>query len=355
MSLRVEKLTVQEWETFRAPWNKLLEQSTASNPFLSWEWMWSWWESFSSQYQDLILKVSDGNRLVGIVPLCLRGQVIQFASAADLYPDYLDVIAIDGREFDVVQASFNFIDEMREWNKIFLDNLLPNSLILQSLPKIKKEWVFFQKPSNICPFVRLDGTMAEYMQKNFKKKKRYNLKRQVQIAVKENGIDFSDITSSGQIVRAVDAFFDLHEKRARSKKINSSILAENVKNFYVTFSLRAFESKMLKMSFMKKEDIPLAVGYTLVDSRKYYFLQSGVDPGVDKLSLGTVLLTLLIEDAYKKGMIEFDFLKGEESYKMVWNTGVRTEYLLQMWRPTFQGFFGCYVQKLKAMIGHWVK
>lgn len=64
--------------------------------------------------------------------------------------------------------------------------------------------------------------------------------------------------------------------------------------------------------------------------------QSGFDParsGAGKLLLGSVM-----EDAIQRlGLREFDFLRGEETYKRIWSDGSRRTRTLLAWGPGVRG------------------
>lgn len=55
--------------------------------------------------------------------------------------------------------------------------------------------------------------------------------------------------------------------------------------------------------------------------RSYY--QGGREMGHEWRGVGTVLMADVIADAHDKGMTEFDFLRGSESYKLDWTSHER--------------------------------
>ena len=68
--IRVE--CIQDTAAFSAlkqDWNKLVEHSIHPQPFLLWEWMFTWWEVYQkSGYELLILAIYDDDQLVAIAP-----------------------------------------------------------------------------------------------------------------------------------------------------------------------------------------------------------------------------------------------------------------------------------------------
>src|SRR5271169_3814835 len=93
--------SIDQWVETRAAWNGLLSQSGANTIFLTWEWLFSWGESFLDARRSIfIVMVYKDDELVGIAPWYIqhlkRGVIIvkqvQFLGAPDAGSDYLDVI-----------------------------------------------------------------------------------------------------------------------------------------------------------------------------------------------------------------------------------------------------------------------
>jgi CelD/BcsL family acetyltransferase involved in cellulose biosynthesis len=66
-------------------------------------------------------------------------------------------------------------------------------------------------------------------------------------------------------------------------------------------------------------------GKRLWDYNKAY------DHTFSRLSPGTMLIPAILDYGFSHGYQEFDFLRGEESYKMRWSTGFHQTYRLLVW------------------------
>ena len=71
--LRVTEVTTPEgFASLHAPWNRCLATSSNNTVFLTWEWLYTWWEIYSSRKRLSILLFHDeGGELVGIAPFTL--------------------------------------------------------------------------------------------------------------------------------------------------------------------------------------------------------------------------------------------------------------------------------------------
>src|SRR5207249_3171661 len=82
-------------------WNGLLARSTANTIFLTWEWLYSWWEHFQIGRRLAIRLVYDDDQLVGIAPFYyeaarIKGIIplksLQWLGTGEVGSDYLNVI-----------------------------------------------------------------------------------------------------------------------------------------------------------------------------------------------------------------------------------------------------------------------
>ena len=76
-------------------------------------------------------------------------------------------------------------------------------------------------------------------------------------------------------------------------------------------------------------ETPVAASIGFQDDRAYYLYNSAYDPRVAASSPGMVLLWKLFESAIEGGSVLFDFLKGDEDYKLRLGAQPRPLYILE--------------------------
>ncbi|MDQ3800775.1 MAG: GNAT family N-acetyltransferase, partial [Acidobacteriota bacterium] len=65
------------FEELREEWKGLFAASGGCSPFLSWEWLSTWYKWFGvAERTPFVLKAYRENRLVGLLPLCLHEKKI---------------------------------------------------------------------------------------------------------------------------------------------------------------------------------------------------------------------------------------------------------------------------------------
>src|SRR4030042_5175051 len=88
-------------------WNDLLSQSESDNIFLTWEWVFNWWQVYGNRKELRVLVVRDHHEdIVAIAPFYVHVQkffnslsvneVRFLGTGEDVSPDYLDFIIRKG-------------------------------------------------------------------------------------------------------------------------------------------------------------------------------------------------------------------------------------------------------------------
>jgi len=93
----------------RSAWDSLLQSSEAASPFLTWEWLHSWWTHLSGTSALRLLKVDASNRPIAIAPFRLTTGVarlpcLDMLGTGEAGSDYLDVITRSGFEAEALDA-----------------------------------------------------------------------------------------------------------------------------------------------------------------------------------------------------------------------------------------------------------
>jgi CelD/BcsL family acetyltransferase involved in cellulose biosynthesis len=91
---------------------------------------------------------------------------------------------------------------------------------------------------------------------------------------------------------------------------------------FLTAPMEAFFTDLLRIEGARldllagADGVPVAAAFGFQDDRAYYLYNSAYDPAAAGASPGVVLVDLLVEQAISAGLIRFDFLKGDEPYKL---------------------------------------
>ena len=137
--MRVERFS--DWAALgigEAGWNRLVERCRAPVPFATWQFQTAWFRAFAPGSLHLLGAQDGAGEWVGLLPLyetpTPEGPVLRLVGGTDI-ADYLDLIAVAGREEEVWKAVLPALGDLR-WRAVDLRPIpaaSPTSSLLESL------------------------------------------------------------------------------------------------------------------------------------------------------------------------------------------------------------------------------
>src|SRR5437667_8473843 len=141
--VRVE--TISDYKSFldlEPVWNDLVEAAGIDHPFLTYEWVRTWWECFGEGKQLHILVVKDGTGPIAIAPLMVSPgrmyglRVRQIESLGNVHTQRFDFI-MARRAREAYSAIWKrLVNDADQWDMLQLCQLPPGSRTLEELPKL---------------------------------------------------------------------------------------------------------------------------------------------------------------------------------------------------------------------------
>ena len=128
-------------------------------------------------------------------------------------------------------------------------------------------------------------------------------------------VEFVEWRNSDEIDSAMEKMFELHEKRWKVVKHRGNLARSDVRGFHKRIARIFLSSDMLRLYFLRVQGNDVATLYTFKYNNKLFYYQGGWDPELSGDNVGSILTSLVIEDAINNGYSEYDFLRGTEDYK----------------------------------------
>jgi CelD/BcsL family acetyltransferase involved in cellulose biosynthesis len=310
-------------------WDAALEKSMDNNVFLSWEWLNSWWKNYRDNRKFLLIAVVDGEQLLAAAPMMftnynvlgLKIRRVEYLTnpAAD-YHTFL----LTKKEPEAVRLILEHIkNEVKNWDLIELSDMPQDSQTCKTIAGLASNLKLKLRPQDLCPYATLPSSFEEYFQ-SLSFNLRRNLRKNERRVSKQHKLGFTIYRNVDDVKANMEVFFGLHQKRWRLKSEAGAFADENFRNFHLavanSFALRGW----LVLSFLTFDDVPVSAGYGFAYRNKLYSYLSGFDPQFSDSRVGSLRLMNLIKSCIQDGLYEYDFLRGDESYKEQWSTGVRT-------------------------------
>lgn len=322
----------------RGEWDALHREAAPENPFLSWEWQSTFWRSFAQRRPLWLLEARDrAGRLAGLLALSARawrGARRWCLLANGLAgADGLDVLARPDLAGPVREALAHAVGAaLPRWDFLDLEDLPCGSATAGAFrAALQPHGVHVAvEPRCTCPAFALRGTFAEHLarfprRETFLRRRRW-LERQP-------GFRIAVAASPEEAGPALEELLRLHHLRWDPEGGSDGIPRGLVEDFHRELAPLLAARGWLRLWRLEVGGRAVAAVYGLELGRRFYYYQSGMDPAWAAHSPGLVLLGRTVEDAYARGLADYDFLRGAEPHKLDWATDRRETCALRLRAP----------------------
>ncbi len=323
----------------RGEWTELFDATGQPSPFLSWEWLFTFWRAFAQRRQLRVLEArGPGGRLDGLLLLQGRRAVLgprryTLLGNGIAGADGLDALARPGAEPQVRSALASHLARiLPSWDALDLEDLPAGSPTEAALARaLAPHGVSLQvAPRFTCPGFALRGTFADHLRRIAR---RETFGRRSRWLARQPGFRVEVATAVGEMAEAMEDFLRLHRLRWEREGGSYGIPPGRVEDFH-----RAVAPLLAARGFMRLYRLfvggqAVAAVYGLEVGGRFYYYQSGMDPAWAARSPGMVLTGRTVEDAYARGLSFYDFLRGTEPYKLDWAAEAHETVALRLRSP----------------------
>jgi len=326
----------------RCEWIKVLERSRGANPFLTWEYLSTYWKHFGKNKKLRILYIENENEIIAIAPFKqTRYEFAHLFGYDVLSPlgymggDYTGLILAE-REKDCLKLILDYLFEDNDWDFMYLYDFPGTSMNLELLSKIpsvipKSEL----SEGRACPYLPLPNsidTFAQGLHTSFRK----NLRRGVkQLEEDWQKVEFKKYDELGSVEESMKIFFELHQKRWTQKGMPGVFSNQEVQHFWLDVAKSFADKGWLALHFLIAGGKPVGALYCYEYNQKMYAVLHGFDPDYSRYGIGNLVHQKIMEKCIMNRIKEFDFLKGDEPYKFNWTRNYRRNLNLRMVNKKF--------------------
>lgn len=322
-------------------WNELLSQSPANNYFLTWEWLWNWWQVFARTDDELsIFVLEKGDKVAAIAPFYVRKKLLrgiypvrrmmflgtQEEDDGDVGSDYMDIICGEGEERGCIGNIFEFISKRNLCDEIYLSKINSASGTFDLLQKESDKHNFLKIIVNdfVSPYIKLPSKWDDYIN-SLSASMRHKIRKERRKLQKSGNVVIKKVDDKSDLIKGFDELVRLHRKRWEAKGMRGAFSNEKFISFHKRLIPSMMDKKQLELVFLSEDNGNKAVLYNIIYNNKIYFYQSGREINENKTAYGYLLHSYCIEDAIRQGLGEYDFLPkgGADDYKDRFSTSSR--------------------------------
>ena len=324
----------------RPIWDELMERTRLDHPFLTHDWISSWWDAFGSGRELRVIAVFSGTTCIAIAPLMLGttrvcGIAVRSLELVGNEHTPRSGFIVAERSDVVFRAILEALHGLgRRWEVLVLSQLAAGSQTEAELQRLAKQagiltGIWRAPPS---PRMELRGSWSEYL-KSLKAKQRTNLRNRLNRLRRVGPIELEEICGGAQLEAALDDGVRIEGAAWKSAAETAIGSRPEPNRFYRRFAESAARRGWLSLHFLKVGGKRVAFSYGLRFRNTLYLVKQGYDPAYAAASPSQVLCALMFEEAFKRGESALDFLGIDEPWKREWTSESQANSWLYLFQP----------------------
>jgi CelD/BcsL family acetyltransferase involved in cellulose biosynthesis len=309
----------------KSDWDHLCTHSASDNPFLTFEYQQAWWQTRGGgewpESSQLVLVVGfEGDQLIGLAPLFhannLAGQSVLIFVGAIEVSDFLDFIAKPEDLPSFIAGLLEFLTTdpaLPVWECLDFHNILGDSPSLNLLKSEAEQrgWTHQQIHLQRAPYIPLPDDYDTYLE-GLVKKQRHEIHRKLR-NINQSPLAEALVFAEDQNTIHADtqSLLELMAQDPSKKDFLSPTMRQHLHN---TAQI-AFDAGWLQLAFLTLDGRKAAANMAFRYNNRLWLYNSGWEWEFRDFSPGWVLLAQLIKWAIAHKISEFDFMRGDETYK----------------------------------------
>jgi len=345
---RIEVINeIDEFLALRDDWNQINDDSLKGTIFNSWEWMYTWWETYKDQGKRrlyLLTCTNIHNQLLGIAPFqivnnpkkyfpCNRQILMLGTGETDgtlVFGEYSDLVIKLGHEQAVINAFTHFLNQQSNlWDGIKFQQQLCNSHLSKLFDTTSDDLKYSSGKQNIKKSIVEDGfrtyidlpeTYRAYLM-SLRKKMRNNITRTYSRLESEQEFIINTVTTDSEVNAQILGQDSAIETLAKLNRIRRDDMDQ--KSVFSSPSFEMFHSRLVKrllpqnkvsLRIMCFNHEPVAALYSYIDKDTLHAYQSGFETeNGHRYSLLTTMLTQQISNSIEnEDITRFNFMYSDE-------------------------------------------
>jgi CelD/BcsL family acetyltransferase involved in cellulose biosynthesis len=314
------------WEEVEA-----LADSAGSDPFVRPGWVRIWLRSFGGENRLQFVTVRRDGELAAAIPLLRRGRGA-LVSPTNWHTPRFGPVAVDddaARELaaTVARQAPAYVDVG------FLD---PAGAFATELRATEGRTII-ERPVLRSPYVALGDSLEAYEGKLLTSKFRRELRRRRRKLEELGELSIAFEDGSERLGELLDEGFAVEGSGWKTREGTAIASSAQTDGFYRDVAAWAAERDWLQLGFVRLDGRCLAFGLSIVAGDSMYAVKVGFDPEWRKYAPGSLLTQATVERAFERGLARFDFLGGDDAYKLDWTETIGERVRIQAFGRTPHG------------------
>jgi len=312
--------------------------SRTASPFLTHEWLSSWWSVFGPGKELLLLaarsQADEPPEAVAPLMILREGgiRIIRFIGWG--ISDSLDFI-VRPTDLESVPAFFRYLlGGSPKWDLLWLGDFIADEEIIRSVERTASEAGLMSRRirTTRAPYFAVEGSWDGFIAGKSRHFRRILKQKEDRLSRGERSVGIERIRESfgpGTLseMRTVEA------GSWKSRELAGTPEKRREKEFLERALGALAASGWVDLWLARVDGSPAAYQINLDFAGKSWIYNNAFDRSFAELSLGAVLMKRTVEEAFRSGKKECDFLRGEEAFKGAWTGTARDVIQIVLRRP----------------------
>jgi CelD/BcsL family acetyltransferase involved in cellulose biosynthesis len=333
--LRVDAITdFNAFVNLKHAWDLLVSEADLDHPFLTHEWIRTWWESFGGNRTMHIVVVKEADKVVGIAPMLedterLYGfKLRKLTFIWNSHVPRCDFI-VAGRRLDIYRALWEYIaSQGKRWDLLLLPQLPENSPTLTWFKELAtaSDFLACTGPAHASPYVPISGTWEEYFE-SLPTNHRSNLHSRTARLSSVGKVELEPLsTAAADVSSALDEGFQIEAAAGRVAQGNAHMVDAGVRMFYSRLVQTSGMKDLVRMQFLRAGSRRIAFNLSMQYASAMYLIKGSHLPEYSSYSPFSILASKSLENCFREGLQRYDFLGKEEEWKSPWSQRVLSHH-----------------------------
>ena len=328
-------------EALRGVWEDLQAGSAPHNVFLTIDWALAWWLHLGAGRRLRVLVLRDGGRACGIVPLFEGPVWRRFAPLRKIQilgtglSDRLDFLLGGDPTGSVERAFSHLLEPAVSWDLLDLREIPEQSPTIEAVRAAcaRLGLQCEMAPDSESPYLPIDSDWETFFATRFGRERRQQMRRKARRLEANAQPAYTIIDSVPEGSTTLERLMAVKQHDVYRGEERNSIFASEAKRAFFADIAAVFSHRgWLHLGVLDLGGEPAAFRFGFQYAGTYYDYYHGFDRSFAAMSPGQALLSHVMEDCFRRGLREVDFLRGMEPWKAVWTDRRRRHVRVRVFR-----------------------
>lgn len=352
----------RQWLALKHVWDTLLGETTDSNVFQTFDYLWLWWKYFGTWNDLRIIVVMRGDTILGVVPLMIEyfqlyGRTVRKFMFISAPMEMSRPKLIFGRNNSACLPAFlSYLKNIKnDWDIFDIDEQIHSEQTDNLIAGFRASSCLVAESETLCPIVEMD-TDWETFTANLSKNMRSNINR---IRRRLAGLGEVRVLFENRWPALRGALDEYCELENRSWKADESLNIESSRRhyfFYFDLARKFGQYGNFELRLLQCNGKPIASTFGIRLDGVFQSLKIAHDRSFDRYSPGTALESYELENLFDSGVKTYEFMGSFLANKLRWTSNVCRTTNIHIYRrkPRLIVFFYVYFV-LKRLLKRYLK